>query len=73
MTNTAHTLADANWFTSSYSNDQGGQCVECAHLREPATAVRDSKNRTGSAFVVPGPAWQSFISALKDNELSAGQ
>ncbi|GAA2252830.1 DUF397 domain-containing protein [Streptomyces amakusaensis] len=25
-------LAEARWFTSSYSNDQGGQCVEVAQL-----------------------------------------
>jgi hypothetical protein len=29
---TADTLTGAQWFKSSYSNDQGGNCVEAARL-----------------------------------------
>ncbi|MFJ2739201.1 DUF397 domain-containing protein [Streptomyces sp. NPDC087440] len=35
----AGTLSGADWFKSSYSNDQGGACVEGARLC--AEAVRD--------------------------------
>ncbi|MET9210122.1 DUF397 domain-containing protein [Streptomyces bacillaris] len=45
-------LTGASWFTSSYSNDQGGACVEGARL-QGMMAVRDSKDREGGAFVFP--------------------
>ncbi len=32
MTIKADTLSDAEWFKSSYSDDQGGDCVEGARL-----------------------------------------
>ncbi|MEV4877929.1 DUF397 domain-containing protein [Streptomyces cyaneofuscatus] len=63
-------LAGANWFTSSYSNDQGGQCVEGARLDRSSMAVRDSKNREGSAFIFPAPAWSAFVDAVKKDTLA---
>ncbi|MGA4842123.1 DUF397 domain-containing protein [Streptomyces sp. G45] len=44
-----------DWFTSSYSNDQGGECVEAGRMRDGSMAVRDSKNPCGPAFVIPPP------------------
>ncbi|MFF3460710.1 DUF397 domain-containing protein, partial [Streptomyces sp. NPDC002730] len=32
MTNQDDARQSAEWFTSSYSNDQGGQCVQAARL-----------------------------------------
>lgn len=58
-------LANADWFTSSYSNDQGGNCVQGARLEGSAVAVRDSKNPTGPAFVFSEGAWSGFLSVLK--------
>lgn len=63
-------LAGANWFTSSYSNDQGGQCVEGARLDHSSMAVRDSKNREGSSFIFPASAWGAFVGAVKKDALS---
>lgn len=37
MTFTADALTDADWFKSSYSDNQGGDCVEAARL--PAHAL----------------------------------
>ncbi|MFF5422340.1 DUF397 domain-containing protein, partial [Streptomyces misionensis] len=41
---TTHQLAGAHWFKSSYSNNQGGNCVEGARLDGRVMAVRDSKD-----------------------------
>ncbi|MFJ2819116.1 DUF397 domain-containing protein [Streptomyces sp. NPDC087294] len=54
----------AGWFTSSYSDNQGGQCVEAGRLTNtsaPRMAVRDSKNPDGPAFDFGHTAWTSFL------------
>ncbi|MFI6086149.1 DUF397 domain-containing protein [Streptomyces sp. NPDC051217] len=43
---TADALSSADWFKSSYSNNQGGDCVGGARLPGGVMAVRDSKNPT---------------------------
>ncbi|MER5493399.1 DUF397 domain-containing protein [Streptomyces sp. NPDC002454] len=48
------------WFTSSYSNDAGGVCVEVAHLAD-RTGVRDTKDRARPALFVPHDAWRAFV------------
>ncbi|WP_405164985.1 DUF397 domain-containing protein [Nocardia sp. NBC_01499] len=53
-------VSGANWFKSSYSN-QGGDCVEIAHIAEGMVGVRDSKNPTGPALVFTSSAWDAFI------------
>ncbi|MFJ5740214.1 DUF397 domain-containing protein [Streptomyces microflavus] len=63
-------LAGASWFTSSYSNDQGGACVEGARLSGALMAVRDSKDREGSAFVFPAATWGAFVDAVKKDALA---
>lgn len=65
MDNAAEPLQVAEWFTSSYSNNQGGECVECASLAGGSVAVRDSKDPDGPAFVIGRDAWFSFITALE--------
>ncbi|MFE6282523.1 DUF397 domain-containing protein [Streptomyces sp. NPDC057877] len=51
------------WFKSSYSDDEGGDCVEVA-LASP-THIRDSKNPTGPEIAVAAPAWAAFIAAVR--------
>lgn len=52
------------WFKSSYSDDEGADCVEVALTHQPLTVhVRDSKNPTGPTLTLPAPAWQAFVSA----------
>ncbi|MER8116246.1 DUF397 domain-containing protein [Streptomyces sp. NPDC094031] len=58
-------LTDARWFTSSYSNDQGGQCVQGARLAGSAMAVRDSKDPSQGACVFPATAWSAFVDTFK--------
>ncbi|MET9383441.1 DUF397 domain-containing protein [Streptomyces sp. NPDC002928] len=51
------------WFTSSYSNGAGGECVECA-LMEDGAVVRDSKDSEGPVVAVRSRAWRSFVAGL---------
>ncbi|MGW0824201.1 DUF397 domain-containing protein [Streptomyces sp. NPDC002845] len=52
-----------SWFTSSYSNGAGGECVECSRTEDGAL-VRDSKSVGRQVIVVHGQAWQTFVQAL---------
>ncbi|GAA2479229.1 DUF397 domain-containing protein [Streptomyces gobitricini] len=54
------TTADSRWFTSSYSNGSGGECVECARTGH-GMLVRDSKGRGGPSVAVSGEAWRVFL------------
>lgn len=54
-----------SWFSSSYSNDQGGQCVQGGFCGNGDMAVRDSKNPHGPAFRFSPAAWQSFVAGIK--------
>ncbi|WP_327369195.1 DUF397 domain-containing protein [Streptomyces sp. NBC_01217] len=64
-------LTGARWFTSSYSNDQGGQCVESARLGGSRMAVRDSKDPEQGVCVFPAAAWLAFIDEVKDGDTVA--
>ncbi|MFI8487691.1 DUF397 domain-containing protein [Streptomyces rubrogriseus] len=50
------------WFKSSYSGDEGGNCVEVAQERT-AIHIRDSKAPQGHVTVGPG-AWAAFLGAF---------
>ncbi|MBO8194111.1 DUF397 domain-containing protein [Streptomyces oryzae] len=62
-------MADAAWFKSSYSNNQGGNCVEGARLGGGVMAVRDSKQPQGPAFVFGAEAWSAFLASVKGGAL----
>ncbi|MFD9866760.1 DUF397 domain-containing protein [Streptomyces niveus] len=68
MAKTVDALDGADWFKSSYSNDDNGMCVEGAQLPGGTMAVRDSKNPHGPAFTLTGTAWTAFIGALVGGE-----
>lgn len=48
------------WFKSSYSNTEGGQCVEVA-ADTGVVRVRDSKSVTGPVLLVSREAWAGFV------------
>jgi hypothetical protein len=50
----------ASWRTSSYSADNGGNCVEVADLH-PVIGVRDSKNRDGGVLRFDRASWVAFV------------
>ncbi|MET9291126.1 DUF397 domain-containing protein [Streptomyces sp. NPDC003077] len=49
------------WSKSSYSGNQGGECVEVAVTRN-VVRVRDSKDRLGPVLAVCPADWASFVS-----------
>lgn len=54
------------WFTSSYSNGAGGECVECAWTGT-GILIRDSKRvgepacQTNHTLTVSSGAWRAFL------------
>jgi hypothetical protein len=66
-------LIGAEWIKSSYSQGDGGQCVEFSpsFARSGLIPVRDSKNPGGPALLLPASGWSSFVSAVKGRELPA--
>lgn len=64
-------LSVVKWRKSSYSNSDGGQCVEVSDSIPAVVPVRDSKNPNGPVMTVPAGAWSSFVAAVKDGQLPA--
>ncbi len=58
-------LNGAAWRKSSYSNQEGGNCVEVADGIPGVVPVRDSKNVLGPTLEFPAGSWTSFIGELK--------
>lgn len=48
------------WFKSSYSSNDGPECVEVA-AAPGAVRVRDSKNTEGPQLALTPTAWNDFI------------
>ena len=56
------------WRKSSYSGQNGGDCVETALLPQ-SIAVRDSKNPDGPRLTFTTDAWLHFIGAVQTGQL----
>lgn len=52
---------EMQWRKSSYSSDQGGQCLEVAETPHATIAIRDSKNPAGPMLTLDPAAFTSFI------------
>ncbi|MFC8895791.1 DUF397 domain-containing protein [Streptomyces cinereoruber] len=52
------------WTKSSYSDSNGGACIEVADLGEKV-GVTDSKLDDGPAFLVPASAWATFVAFVE--------
>jgi Domain of unknown function (DUF397) len=52
-----------DWRKSTYSDGNGGQCVEVASTN--AVLVRDTRDRQGVTLSVTAAAWQRFTATLK--------
>ncbi|WP_396276384.1 DUF397 domain-containing protein [Kitasatospora xanthocidica] len=60
------------WRKSSYSGDDGAECIEVAlGFLSGVVPVRDSKDPHGPALVFPSAAWDSFIAAIQEGEFPA--
>nr|WSZ99266.1 DUF397 domain-containing protein [Streptomyces sp. NBC_00857] len=55
---------ELSWTKSSFSGGNNN-CLEVAHGLQGIMPVRDSKNPTGPALVIPAGAWTSFVVAVK--------
>ena len=58
-------LSEALWFKSSYSNGDGGDCVEVVGGFPGLVPVRDSKAPQGPALILTAAAWAPFVASLK--------
>lgn len=63
---TSHALRSTMWVKSSYSGDNGGNCIEIAPGTPGAVPVRDSKDPHGPTLVFPAAEWSSFVAAIKN-------
>ncbi|MFE9254704.1 DUF397 domain-containing protein [Streptomyces sp. NPDC006879] len=57
----------SGWRKSSYSNSEGGSCVEVLDGHPAGVPVRDSKNPHGPALFLPATAWSVFVSAVRED------
>ena len=54
---------ESSWRKSSYSGDNGGECVEVASAA--AVLVRDTADRTGPVLTFTADAWRAFTAAIR--------
>ncbi|MFJ3221674.1 Scr1 family TA system antitoxin-like transcriptional regulator [Kitasatospora sp. NPDC086801] len=63
-----------NWKTSSYSQGNGGECIEVATnvaQAEGVVPVRDSKDRPGPELGFSPAGWSAFVAAVRAGEFGA--
>lgn len=58
-------LSRAEWRKSSYSNGQGGACVEVARNLPGVVAVRDSSHRTGPVLAFTTAQWRVLLASVR--------
>jgi hypothetical protein len=51
------------WRKSSYSGDNGGECIEVATAG--AVLVRDTTDRKGNVLIFSADAWQAFTTTIR--------
>ncbi|KAF2780238.1 DUF397 domain-containing protein [Streptomyces coelicoflavus] len=54
-------LTNAHWRKSTYSNGEGGNCLEVTDGVPGVIPVRDSKVTDGPVVVVGSGAWTAFV------------
>ncbi|MEU0085064.1 DUF397 domain-containing protein [Streptomyces sp. NPDC006274] len=64
-------LTTALWRKSSYSNGDGGACLEVT-ASAGVTPVRDSKFPDGPVLLVSNRRWGAFVDAVKGGTLGQG-
>jgi hypothetical protein len=57
-------LSGSIWYKSTFSNGNGGACVEVARNLPGIVAVRDSKNPDGPKLVISDGAWRTFLADI---------
>lgn len=60
-------MMSEGWRKSSYSNGEGGDCVETRLAREVSrVAMRDTRNRELGHLDVPAGEWAAFLGTIHD-------
>ncbi|MGW2411651.1 DUF397 domain-containing protein [Streptomyces tubercidicus] len=62
-------LSNITWRKSTYSNSDGGNCIEVSDDLPALTPVRDSKTPHGPALLFEAATWSSFVNAVKAGQL----
>ncbi|MFD4508302.1 DUF397 domain-containing protein [Streptomyces sp. NPDC058457] len=52
------------WFKSSYSSNDGPECVEVAISPATTVHVRDSKDKDGARLVFANDTWSAFVEVV---------
>ena len=63
-------LSGPVWRTSRHSNPES-ECVEVAVV-PGHVGVRDSKDRSGSALLIPPSSWRAFVGDLQRGSFDHG-
>ncbi|MFF5185052.1 DUF397 domain-containing protein [Streptomyces sp. NPDC000345] len=58
-------LSDVTWRKSSYSNQDGGACLEVADDIPALVPVRDSKAPARGVLLFGAEAWTRFVGAYR--------
>lgn len=59
-----------NWRKSSYSGNNGGDCVEVGS--EPdVVGIRDTKNRAGGYLAISPEGWARFVASIDTGRFDA--
>jgi hypothetical protein len=61
-------LTGAQWRKSSWSGNNGGNCVEVARNLQGVVAVRDSKDPQGPKLVFTAAEWEGFAAGARAGE-----
>jgi hypothetical protein len=61
----ADSLPVMTWRKSSYSSDNGGDCIEVGDGIPSLMPVRDSKDPEGPALLFTPTAWSAFVADVK--------
>ncbi|MFB8765331.1 DUF397 domain-containing protein [Nocardiopsis alba] len=57
-------MMNEHWKKSTYSNGQGGNCVEARAIDQGA-AIRDTQNRGLAELSLPNTEWSALLHALR--------
>ncbi|MFE5601617.1 DUF397 domain-containing protein [Streptomyces coelicoflavus] len=61
-------LSTITWRKSSYSNQDGGNCLEVAPGVPFLVPVRDSKDPARGALLFAAPVWAAFLDGVRREE-----
>ncbi|MFJ6184548.1 DUF397 domain-containing protein [Streptomyces sp. NPDC092295] len=64
MTKPAY-IPEESWRSSSYSQSNGGECIEVADGIADTVPIRDSKNPTGPILLASPTSWTAFVAFAK--------